>query len=137
MAASSVRELVSRLVSLYRDGILPARTRRVYLLGRKCTPRLMKTFLGYELQMGRKRLTCPDMPTARYLRIFGEIGLASVLIPYEPNRTADLLPELEEAFGDLKEEVHEPQKRRAVFRDLRRRLGEAERKSSEFRARRI
>jgi hypothetical protein len=126
MAASSVRELVSRLVSLYRDEILPARTRRVHLLGRKCTPQLMKTLLGYELRLGRKRVTCPDMPTARYLQVFGEIGLASVLIPYEPNRTSGFVPELEGLLEELKKATPEPPKRRRVYQDLRRRLGEVE-----------
>jgi hypothetical protein len=86
----------------------------------------MKTFLGYEVQLGRKRVTCPDIQTARYLQIFGEIGLDSVLIPYEPNRTTELLPELEGVFGELKEQTSDPGKRRRAFRDLRRRLGEVE-----------
>lgn len=129
MAASSSNELVSRLVSLYRDEILPVRTRRVHLLGRKCTPRLMRTFLGYELQLGQKRVTCPDQATARYLRIFGEIGLASVLIPYEPQRTAEITPALESCFDELKRTTDEAQRLRNLFRQLRKRLLGAEREA--------
>ena len=122
MADPSSHDFVSRLVSLYREEILPSRTRRVRLLGRKCSPQIMRTFLGYELQLNRMRVTCPDLPTARYLRIFGEIGLASVLIPYEPHRTAALVPELEACFTELKNASPDPQRLRDVFRSLRRRI---------------
>lgn len=127
MATSASHELVSRIVSLYRDEILPARTRRVHLLGRKCEPQIMETFLGYELRLGRKRVTCPDLTTARYLRVFGAIGLDSILIPYEPNRTAEIVPPLEDCFTELKQTASEPRKLRRMFRQLRRYLVEAER----------
>jgi hypothetical protein len=58
----------------------------------------MKTFLWYELQLGRKRITCPDLITARYLRIFAELGVRTIQIPYNPARTASILPDLEESF---------------------------------------
>ncbi len=89
----------------------------------------MRTFLGYELQLAQKRVTCPDEATARYLRIFGEIGLASVLIPYEPHRTAEITPALESCFNELKSTIDETQRLRNLFRQLRKSLLGAEREA--------
>ena len=71
-------------------------------------------------------MTCPDLATARYLRIFGEIGLPSVLIPYEPHRTDALVPALEDCFAELKESAVDAPMERTLFRDLRRKLRKAE-----------
>ena len=95
--------LVERFCQLYRKRILPQHTRSVPLLGRKCSPQVLYTFLGFELKLGRKRITCPDMTTARYLSIFAELGLVEVEIPYDPSQAANLLPELERHFFQIKE----------------------------------
>ena len=58
----------------------------------------MYTFLGFELKLSRKRITCPDMVTARYLMLFAEMGMDAVSIPYDPTQTARLLPETRERF---------------------------------------
>ena len=100
--SGSIEKKIERIEAIYRHRILGQRVRQVALLGRKCQPRMMYTFLGYELKLGRKRLTCPDVSTARYLMIFAEIGLARVQIPYDPSQTARLLPELESCFAEIK-----------------------------------
>ncbi len=100
-------EEMSRLIAIYRDQVLPLKTRRVTLLGRKCQAVLMRTFLGYELQLGRKRITCPDLITARFLRVFAELGVKIIEIPYDPTRTALMLPELEESFANIKQVIEE------------------------------
>ncbi len=100
-------EEMSRLLAIYRDHVLPLKTRQVKLLGRKCQPVLMKTLLGFELQLGRKRITCPDMITARYLRVFAELGVKTIQIPYDPTRTGLILTELEESFANMKQVVKE------------------------------
>lgn len=102
-----MKEEIDRLRRLYSQHVLPGRTRTVRLLGRKCSVQLMKTFLGYELKMGRKRVTCPDLTTARYLKIFAELGLKEVEIPYDPTRTAALLPDLREAYLQLNQRLEE------------------------------
>lgn len=91
------------MVRTYAESILPYRTRIVSLLGQKCQPQIMYTFLGYELKLGRKRVTCPDISTARYLKIFAEIGMPWIKIPYDPTRTAGLLPDLEKNFYRIKQ----------------------------------
>lgn len=98
-----IREQIETIQHLYCNRVLSQQTRQVSLLGRKCTPQLMYTFLGFELKLSHKRITCPDMTTARYLMIFAELGMSRVALPYDPVRTARLLPELEKAFGRLKE----------------------------------
>ena len=100
-------EETSRLVAIYRDHVLPLKTRQGKLLGRKCQPVLMKTFLGFELRLGRRRITCPDMITARYLRVFAELGVETIQIPYDPTRTGLILTELEESFANMKQVVKE------------------------------
>lgn len=94
---------IQRIKQIYRDHVLAHRTREVRLLGHKCQPRIMYTFLGFEVKLGRKRITCPDLVTARYLTILGELGMATAQVPYDPTRTARLLPELERAFDQIKE----------------------------------
>ncbi len=98
----SIEKEIERINVIYRNRVLAQRVRPVALLGRKCQPRLMYTFLGFELKLGRKRLTCPDASTARYLMVFAEIGLGRVQIPYDPSQTARLLPELESCFAEIK-----------------------------------
>lgn len=109
MLAPDLREPIQKIREIYSEKVLSQRTRTVPLLGRKCEPKIMYTFLGYELKMNRKRLTCPDMSTARYLILFAEIGMPSVEIPYDPTQTARLLPELERAFERVKQALLERQ----------------------------
>jgi hypothetical protein len=92
---------VAQFVRFYQEEILSLQTRTVTLLGRKCRPKLMYTFLGYELKLGRKRLTCPDMVTVRYLKIFAQLGCKSIEIPYDPTHTARVLPFLERLFDAI------------------------------------
>ena len=77
--------------------------RTVRLLGRKCRPELMYTFLGYEVKLGALRVTCPDLITAHYVSLFGRLGLESVQIPYDPTVTARILPLLEDSAGKIDE----------------------------------
>ncbi len=89
---------VEEFKRIYCRKVLRQRTRIVELLGRKCSPRIMQTFLGFELKLGRRRLTCPDISSARYLKIFAQLGLAEARIPYDPTSTAALLPDLERSL---------------------------------------
>jgi hypothetical protein len=93
------------LVETYRSRVIPGRTRTIHLLGRKSSPRIAETLLGYEVQAGYKRVHCPDKVTARYLVIFTEIGCRSVRLPYDPTLTAELLPALEGSLARLKASI--------------------------------
>ncbi len=135
--SGGIEKEIGRIDAIYRDRVLEQRVRQVALLGRKCQPRMMYTFLGFELKLGRKRVTCPDVSTGRYLMIFAEIGLERVQIPYDPSQTARLLPELESCFAEIKTQLlklspdskrHQILARR-VYAILRKRLRAAEQRN--------
>jgi hypothetical protein len=88
-------------VQIYRQDVLPIKTRTIHLLGRKSSARISNTLLGFEVKSSFKRIHCPDMVTARYLKLFTEIGCHSIKIPYDPTVTARLVPELESAAARL------------------------------------
>ncbi len=98
-----IQEEIENLGRTYGEEILSGRTRLVSLPGRKCEPRILNTFLGFELQVAQKRITCPDMSTARYLRIFAEVGMPSVRVPYDPSLTTCVLPQLEQSLKKIKD----------------------------------
>jgi hypothetical protein len=82
-------------VELYRQRVLTQHTRTLRLLGRKSSAKIIHTLLGYEVQASYKRIQCPDMVTARYLRLFSELGCLSIKLPYDPTLTAQVIPEFE------------------------------------------
>jgi hypothetical protein len=89
------------LASLYVESVLPVKTRTIQLLGRKGPARIMETLLGYEVQAAYKRIQCPDLVTARYLKLFSELGCRSIRLPYDPTVTAALIPQMEKAVAAL------------------------------------
>jgi hypothetical protein len=89
------------LVGIYRERVLPIKTRTIQLLGRKGIARIMKTLLGYEVQASYKRIQCPDLVTARYLKLFSELGCRSIRLPYDPTVTAALIPRFEATMQEL------------------------------------
>ena len=111
MANSKVQEEIRAFAACYREQVLTVKNRSVQLLGRKCEPELMYTFLGYEVKLGQLRVTCPDLVTARYLSLFGKLGLASIQIPYDPTVTSRILPLLETSLSTIDDliEAAEPE----------------------------
>lgn len=97
----------SALVDGYRDQVLTQKTRTIRLLGRKCSARIIHTLLGYEVQASYKRIQCPDLVTARYLRLFSELGFHSIKLPYDPTLTERLIPVFEATVTSLKEQIRE------------------------------
>jgi len=91
----------SRFVETYRQKVLTKKTRAVSLPGRKNSARILYTLLGYEVQVARKRMSCPDSVTARYIRLFSELGFSSIQIPCDPTVTAELIPGFETALETL------------------------------------
>jgi hypothetical protein len=93
------------LLEIYRQQVLPVKTRTIYLLGRKAPARIIHTLLGYEVQASYKRIHCPDMVTARYLKLFTELGCHAIKLPYDPTVTARLIPEFEASVERVVEGV--------------------------------
>jgi len=59
---------------------------------------IQHTLLGVELKVGRKRLLCPDLATARYLSVFARIGCKDVAVPYDITKISHLADELESSW---------------------------------------
>lgn len=131
---SAIQEEIEKLGRTYGEEVLSGPTRVVSLPGRKCEPRILHTFLGFELQVAQKRMTCPDMSTARYLRLFAELGMPSVRAPYDPSLTTGVLPQLEQSLKNIKDlllEEHLDRKQhqsklRNIYRKIRENLKMAE-----------
>lgn len=131
---SAIQEEIEKLGRTYGEEVLSGPTRVVSLPGRKCEPRILHTFLGFELQVAQKRMTCPDMSTARYLRLFAEIGMPSVRAPYDPSLTTGVLPQLEQSLKNIKDFLLEENldrkqhqsKLRNIYRKIRENLKMAE-----------
>jgi len=95
------------LVDAYRQKVLSQNTRTIRLLGKKCSAKILNTLLGYEVQAAYKRIQCPDLVTARYLRLFSELGCHSIQLPFDPTLTAQLVPEFEALVDALTKQIRE------------------------------
>ena len=99
----TIEDILARLgddsmAGIYRHRIRTIRTRRYELPApaRGSRPgriEIMHTLLGIELKIGKRRLMCPDLSTARYLSVFARLGLIAVAIPYDITRVARLVEE--------------------------------------------
>src|SRR5688500_20172485 len=59
---------------------------------------ILHTLLGIELKVGRRRFECPDLATARYMRVFARLGCRDFAIPYDITTISTLADELETAW---------------------------------------
>ncbi len=85
---------------LYRDKIRGHRTRSYSLEipQKENEAEILHTLLGVELKVKKKRFACPDLSTARYLRVFVWIGCGSFAIPYDISRISSLADKLESSW---------------------------------------
>jgi hypothetical protein len=90
----------SWLPRIYRDRILKLRTRSYVFpsLARQSAPVIQHTLLGIELKVGRQRMICPDLATARYLAVFARAGCEAIAIPYDITRISHVADELESSW---------------------------------------
>src|SRR5262249_17058258 len=95
------RRLGDQLISvIYRERIRAMRTRSYRLDApiKKAAVEVMLTLLGVELKVGKRRLLCPDLATARYLSVFARLGVAEIAVPYDITQISRLADELESAW---------------------------------------
>lgn len=85
---------------VYSQRILKLRTRSYDFpsLARNSVPEIQHTLLGIELKVGRKRMLCPDLATARYLAVFARPGCKAIAIPYDITEISHLADELESSW---------------------------------------
>jgi len=88
------------LPRIYRDRILRLRTRSYHFetVRPSASINIQHTLLGVELKLGRKRLLCPDLATARYLSVFARVGCKDVALPYDITKISQLADELESSW---------------------------------------
>src|SRR5436190_17575796 len=96
---ADIRESMSDdwLPLLYKEKVRSQRTRSVHLeiATRENNAEILYTLLGIELKVGRRRVSCPDLATARYLRVFARIGCSDFAIPYDISVISGISDELE------------------------------------------
>jgi hypothetical protein len=88
------------LPAIYEKKIRSQRTRSYNLNIPKKENRadIQYTLLGIELKVGRKRFACPDLATARYLRVFARIGCNEFAVPYDITRISPAADEIETSW---------------------------------------
>src|SRR5713226_8087283 len=85
---------------IYGERILNMRTRAYEFASIRngATPETHHTLLGIELKVGRRRILCPDLATARYLAVFVRLGCQAVAIPYDITKISLVADELERSW---------------------------------------
>jgi hypothetical protein len=100
--AQQIRERLGEawLPRIYRERILKLRTRSYHFAFEGVPKRVLiqHTLLGVELKVGRMRLLCPDLATARYLSVFARLGAKDVAVPYDITKISQLADELESSW---------------------------------------
>jgi hypothetical protein len=100
--ARQIRERLGEawLARIYRERILKLRTRSYHFDSAGIPTRIViqHTLLGVELKVGRKRLLCPDLATARYLSLFARLGCKDVALPYDITKISQFADELESSW---------------------------------------
>jgi len=88
------------LPCVYRDRVRSGRTRAVTLEvpQRENAATIEYTLLGIELKVGKRRFSCPDLATARYMRVFARIGCREFALPYDITAIPALADELETSW---------------------------------------
>jgi len=113
------------LPRIYRERILRLRTRSYHFetTNRKARIVIQHTLLGVELKIGRRRLLCPDLATARYLSVFARIGVTDVAVPYDITKISHIADELESSWYRMlllveQEAANEPPRMQSRLRGL-------------------
>ena len=88
------------LPCVYRDKIRSGRTRSLLIdvPPRENIATIEYTLLGIELRVGKRRFSCPDLATARYMRVFARIGARDLAIAYDITKISGLADELETSW---------------------------------------
>ena len=100
--ANQIREQLGDwwLPEIYAARVMTQRTRAFVFENVKIGARvsIQHTLLGVELKVGRRRILCPDLATARYLAVFVRVGCRAVAVPYDITKISQLADELESSW---------------------------------------
>ena len=88
------------LPTIYKNKIRSQRTRSIHIdiSARENEAEIQYTLLGIELKVGRRRFACPDLATARYMRIFARLGCHEFAVPYDITMISTAADELETSW---------------------------------------
>ena len=88
------------LPTIYHEKVRVIRTRSISIdiPERENTATIDYTLLGIELQVGKRRFACPDLATARYMRVFARVGCRDFAIPYDITQISGFADELETSW---------------------------------------
>lgn len=92
---------------IYTESIRPLRTRsfEMEIAERENRPEIFETLLGIELKVGQQRFACPDINTARLLRVFAFLGCRKVAVPYDITVLRGIAERLEQAWSRTNEVI--------------------------------
>ncbi len=100
--AAELRRLMADewIGTIYREKVRAQRTRSITLdvAERESFPEIQYTLLGIELKVAKRRFACPDLATARYMRVFARIGCRDFAIPYDITGISPVADELETSW---------------------------------------
>jgi hypothetical protein len=100
--ASDIKEKLAGewLPLIYQEKVRTQRTRahRLEVPKRENRAAIQHTLLGIELKVGNKRFSCPDLSTARYLKVFARLGCQEVAVPYDITKISTLADELDSSW---------------------------------------
>jgi hypothetical protein len=101
LVAKIVAELDKQSITFqYEHTVLWGRSRQ-YELSAETRPgrvEILHTLLGVELKIGRRRLLCPDLATARYLAVFARLRVDLIAVPYDISQISRIADEFESAW---------------------------------------
>ena len=88
------------LATIYEKKIRSQRTRsyKLNIPKKENRAEIQYTLLGIELKVGRKRFACPDLATARYLRVFARLGCNEFAVPYDITQISPAADEIETSW---------------------------------------
>ncbi len=104
LASQVLASLGAETISeIYRNQVRTLRTRRYELRApaHGASVEVLHTLLGIELKMGKRRVHCPDLATARYLLVFARLGCHEIAVPYDITRIALLAHDLESSWHQM------------------------------------
>lgn len=97
--AAEIRDAMADewLPRIYEQKVRSQRTRSYSLdiPERANEAEIQHTLLGIELKIGKLRVSCPDLATARYLQVFARIGCREFAVPYDITKISAIADALE------------------------------------------
>jgi hypothetical protein len=114
--------------AMYEKKVRSQRTRSLGMAvpARENSPEIFHTLLGIELKVGKTRIACPDLATARYLCVFARLGCVEIAVPYDISKISRIADDLETAWQRMNLFLRDakPRARSVIIRAIREEISE-------------